>query len=86
MEASIIVAGLAAWSTVVAGYLDLRARTNGHGPIAERVKAVEGGVSKLHDESLRQGAMLDVLLATGTRRDARQDARDRREPLPGRPE
>lgn len=36
--AAIVVAGIGTWGTVVVGFLDLRKRTNGSGPIAAEIK------------------------------------------------
>lgn len=35
--AAIVVAGIGGWATVIAGFVDLRKRTNGQGPIAAKI-------------------------------------------------
>lgn len=44
-SAAIVVAGITAWGTVMVGFLDLRKRTNGQGPIAEKIAELKEDVA-----------------------------------------
>lgn len=44
-SAAIVVAGIGAWGTIIGGLLELRKRTNGQGPIAEKIAELKEDVA-----------------------------------------
>lgn len=60
LDPAIVVGAMAMWGTVTAAWLDMRARTNGSGPLAKKLDGLSDQVATLqslahrHPESTRR--------------------------------